>query len=59
MISSARDPWWIMDDRLRDGPSGFPGRDLNKQVSFYIRDEAEVVETNGVPAADRGKARLR
>jgi len=36
-------PWWLMDDRLGK-PVWLPGQDVNKQVAFYLRRKAEVLE---------------
>jgi len=36
-------PWWLMDDRLGK-PIWVPGEDVNKQVAFYLRRNAEVLE---------------
>ena len=42
-------PWWLKDDRLNT-PVWLPNGDLNKQVSFYIRRKAEVLETQDYPS---------
>jgi hypothetical protein len=36
-------PWWLMDDRTGK-PVWLPNGDVQKQVQFYLRDRAEVVE---------------
>jgi hypothetical protein len=38
-----RYPWWLKDDRLGT-PFWLPNGDLNKQLSFYCRRKAEVIE---------------
>ena len=41
--SNPENPWWLMDARLGK-PVWLPGQDVNKQVAFYLRRNAEVVE---------------
>jgi len=49
-------PWWLKDERLNN-PFWLPDGDLNKQISFYIRRKAEVIETKDYPArGGSGKA---
>lgn len=53
--STANYPWWLKDDRLNT-PFWLPNGNLDKQVSFYIRRKAEVIETAAYPAqASAGK----
>lgn len=52
-----RNPWWIMDEQLKK-PVWLPGHDLGKQVAFYLRDDAEVVETQNVPAGGGSKTMI-
>ena len=42
-------PWWLKDERVNN-PFWLPNGDLNKQISFYIRRNAEVIETKDYPA---------
>ena len=52
--SDPANPWWLMDERLGK-PVWLPGQDVNKQVAFYLRRNAQVVEqkefTGGEPAS--------
>jgi hypothetical protein len=48
-------PWWLKDDRLNN-PFWLPNGDLSKQVSFYIRRPAEVVEVKEYPGNHDGKS---
>ena len=52
--SNPDNPWWLMDERLGK-PVWLPGEDVNKQVAFYLRRQAQVVEqkqfTGGEPQA--------
>lgn len=49
-------PWWLMDDRTAT-PFWLPEGDLEKQISFYCRRKAEVIEKKHYPAhAGSGKA---
>ena len=52
--SDPKNPWWLMDERLGK-PVWLPGEDVNKQVAFYLRRNAQVVEqkefTGGEPPA--------
>ena len=52
--SNPQNPWWLMDERLGK-PVWLPGEDVNKQVAFYLRRDAQVVEqkqfTGGEPQA--------
>ena len=41
-------PWWLMEERLYQ-PVWLPNDDLGRQISFYLHDYAEVVETRDVP----------
>lgn len=41
--SDPRNPWWLMDERLGK-PVWLPGEDVSKQVEFYLRRTAQVVE---------------
>jgi hypothetical protein len=42
-------PWWLKDDRLNN-PFWLPNGSLDKQVSFYIRRKAQVIEVKEYPA---------
>lgn len=55
--TNAKNPWWLMDDRLNK-PVWLPGQELNRQVSFYLRDSAEVIETRDVHGAVENKTML-
>ena len=50
--SDPHNPWWLMDERLGK-PVWLPGEDVNKQVAFYLRRNAQVLEekqfTGGEP----------
>lgn len=52
--SDPHNPWWLMDERLGK-PVWLPGEDVNKQVAFYLRRNAQVLEekqfTGGEPQA--------
>ena len=52
--SNPQNPWWLMDERLGK-PVWLPGQDVNQQVAFYLRRQAQVVEqkefTGGEPQA--------
>ena len=41
--TNSKYPWWLKDDRL-SRPFWLPNGELNKQISFYIRRTAEVLE---------------
>ena len=41
--TNSKYPWWLKDDRL-SRPFWLPNGDLGKQVAFYIRSAAEVLE---------------
>ena len=41
--SDPRNPWWLMDERVGK-PVWLPGEDVGKQVAFYLRRTAQVVE---------------
>ncbi len=41
--SDPANPWWLMSNRLHK-PVWLPGQDLDKQVSFYLRRTAQVIE---------------
>jgi hypothetical protein len=47
--SSGTHQWWIKDDRLNK-PVWLPNGELNRQVSFYLRRKAEVIEKKNYPA---------
>ena len=47
-------PWWLKDDRLNN-PFWLPNGDASKQVSFYVRRKAEVIETKDFPGHGGGK----
>ena len=49
--SNPRNPWWLMDER-RGKPVWLPGEDVNRQVSFYLRRTAQVVEQKQFPIAE-------
>ncbi len=56
--SSGIYPWWLKDDRLNN-PFWLPNGDLDKQISFYIRRKAEVIEAKEYPAGGgSGKSAL-
>ena len=46
--SNARYQWWLKDDRLNT-PVWLPNGDLDKQVSFYLRRKAEVIDKKEYP----------
>jgi hypothetical protein len=46
-----RDPWWLMEDRLRT-PVWVPGDDLEHQISFYLHRQATIVSVNGHALGD-------
>lgn len=46
-------PWWLMEERLYQ-PVWLPSTDLDRQISFYLRDRAEVVETRDIPGGGGG-----
>lgn len=49
-------PWWLKDDR-RHLPFWLPNGSLDRQVSFYIRRPAEIIEEKSYPAGgSSGKA---
>ncbi|TCO88467.1 hypothetical protein EV701_11769 [Chthoniobacter flavus] len=49
-------PWWLKDDRTAL-PVWLPAGDLEKQISFYCRRKAEVIEAKHYPArCGSGKA---
>ena len=41
--TNSKYPWWLKDDRL-GRPVWLPNGELNKQIAFYIRREAEVLD---------------
>ncbi len=47
-------PWWLKDDRLNN-PFWLPNGDPSKQVSFYVRRKAEVIETKEFSGHGGGK----
>lgn len=49
--SNPRHPWWLMDERLGK-PVWLPGEDVNRQVSFYLRRTAQVVEQKQFPIGE-------
>ena len=55
--TNRKNPWWLMDEQLRK-PVWLPGQDLNKQVAFYLRDDAEIVETRDVHGSAENKSML-
>ena len=56
--ADARYPWWLKDD-LTDTPFWLPNGDLDKQLSFYARRPAQVIEKKVYPArGGSGKAAL-
>ncbi len=46
-------PWWLMDDRTAT-PFWLPRGELDKQISFYCRRKAEVIEKKHYPARGEG-----
>lgn len=48
-------PWWLKDDRTAL-PVWLPAGELAKQISFYCRRQAEVIEQKYYPAHGSGKA---
>jgi hypothetical protein len=46
--SNGGHPWWLKDDRLNK-PVWLPNGELSKQVSFYLRRKAEVIEQKEYP----------
>jgi hypothetical protein len=52
--STGGHPWWLKDDRLHK-PVWLPNGELDRQVSFYIRRKAEVIETKNYPAQTSSK----
>ncbi len=54
--ATPRHPWWLKDDRLIT-PFWLPNGSLDKQLSFYLRRPAEVLEQTDYPArSGDGKA---
>src|SRR5947209_6154055 len=47
--ADARYPWWLKDDRL-ENPFWLPNGNLDKQLSFYARRPAQVIEEKIYPA---------
>ena len=47
--SSGTHQWWLKNDRLNK-PVWLPNGELNRQVSFYLRRKAEVIEQKNYPA---------
>jgi hypothetical protein len=47
--SDPKYPWWVKDDRLNT-PVWLPNGTLDKQISFYLRRPAEVIEQKEYPA---------
>jgi len=41
--SNPENPWWLVNERT-GRPVWLPGQDVNKQVAFYVRRKAEVLE---------------
>ncbi|MCE9609282.1 MAG: hypothetical protein K8R23_03545 [Chthoniobacter sp.] len=41
--SDPENPWWLVNERT-GRPVWLPGQDVNKQVAFYLRRKAEVLE---------------
>jgi hypothetical protein len=54
---SARHPWWLMDERLRQ-PVWLPGENLDHQLSFYAHRPASVVAINGQSTTGEGKVQV-
>jgi hypothetical protein len=52
--SDPQNPWWLVNERTGK-PVWLPGQDVNKQVAFYLRRNAQVLEqkqfTGGEPQA--------
>src|SRR5688572_25496642 len=46
-------PWWLMEEQLHQ-PVWLPSDELGRQISFYRRDYAEVVEVRDVPVGGGG-----
>ena len=46
-------PWWIMDERLGK-PVWLPNGQLDKQVAFYLRRDAEIVEQHDFTTGEGG-----
>jgi hypothetical protein len=55
--SSVRHPWWLMDDTLRK-PVWLPGEDENRQVTFYLRHPASVIESTTIEGGSDAKQML-
>lgn len=51
--ANPRNPWWLMDERLGK-PVWLPGEDTEKQVSFYLRRTAQIVEQKQFPVGEPG-----
>ena len=49
--SDPQNPWWLMDERLGK-PVWLPGEDVNKQVAFYLRRNAQVLEQKEFTGAE-------
>ncbi|MDB6150514.1 MAG: hypothetical protein JWQ44_1962 [Chthoniobacter sp.] len=47
-------PWWIMDEHLA-APVWLPNEDVDRQVKFYLRRDAQVLAQQDYPAGDRSK----
>lgn len=46
--SSGTHQWWLKDERLNK-PVWLPNGEINRQVSFYLRRKAEVIEQKNYP----------
>ena len=51
--TNPNNPWWIMDERLGK-PVWLPNGQLDKQVAFYLRRDAEIVEQHDFTSGDEG-----
>jgi hypothetical protein len=55
--TNSKYPWWLKDDRL-GRPVWLPNGELNKQIGFYIRREAEVLEQKNYSGGGGGKTTI-
>lgn len=53
--ATPRNPWWLMDDSMHK-PLWVPNTEPRRQVSFYLRRPANVVELRDYSGESRGKA---
>jgi hypothetical protein len=51
--TNPNNPWWIMDERLGK-PVWLPNDQLDKQVAFYLRRNAEIVEQHDFTSPGSG-----